>query len=168
MHLVVVIMIITIIIIIRRRRRRQSLKKAFLTHFVGGVGVPDDEFSVLRGGHEVARVCAPVHRIHLQPEVCRQLFVLFETLYKCRHHHHHRNHHHRYHDEDETLDKCPRRVLRVLICILPIGSMLPVALKGTLERNMIGMVMVMTTCAREVSQAAFLPSRMAFFRCSAS
>merc|ERR1719365_109624 len=49
-----------------------------------------------------------------------------------------------------TLDKCPRRVLRVLICIRPIGSMLPVA------------------CAREVSQAAFLPSRMAFFRCSAS
>ena len=153
------IIIITIIIIIRRRRQ-----SAFPTHFVGGVGVPDDEFSVLRGGHEVARVCAPVHRIHLQPEGCHQ--VLFETLYKWRHHHHHRNHHHRYHDEDETLDKCPRRVLRVLICILPIGSMLPVALKGTLERNMI--VMVMTTCAREVSQAAFLPSRMAFFRCSAS
>ena len=28
---------------------------------------------------------------------------------------------------EETLDKCPRRVLRVLICIRPIGSMLPVA-----------------------------------------
>ena len=48
-----------------------------ITYFVGGVGVPDDEFSVLRGGHEVARVCAPVHRIHLQPEVCHQVVGSF-------------------------------------------------------------------------------------------
>ena len=77
MHLVVVIMIIIImiIIIISIIRRRQSLKKAFPTHFVGGVGVPDDEFSVLRGGHEVARVCAPVHRIHLQPEVFGSFYL---------------------------------------------------------------------------------------------
>ena len=49
-----------------------------------------------------------------------------------------------------TLDKCPLNVLLVLICIRPIGSMLPVA------------------WARLVSQAAFLPSLMEFLRCSAS
>ena len=49
-----------------------------------------------------------------------------------------------------TLERCPLRVRLVLIWILPMGSMVPVA------------------WARVVSQAAFLPSLMAFLRCSAS
>ena len=49
-----------------------------------------------------------------------------------------------------TFDKCPLKVLRVLIWMRPIASMLTVA------------------CDRFVSHAAFLPSLMEFFRCSAS
>ena len=32
---------------------------------VGRIAVPHNELAVLRGGHEVARVGAPVHRVHL-------------------------------------------------------------------------------------------------------
>ena len=51
---------------------------------------------------------------------------------------------------EETLDKCPRRVLRVLICIRPIGSMLPVAWNNnmmimTLMVPMMIMMMTMMT-----------------------
>ena len=53
-------------------------------------------------------------------------------------------------NENFTLDKWPRRVLLVLIWIRPIGSIDPVF------------------CASVVSQAAFLPSRIAFFSVSAS
>merc|ERR1719510_2200165 len=49
-----------------------------------------------------------------------------------------------------TLERCPRRVLLVLIWILPMGSMLPVA------------------WAKVVSHAAFRPSLMTVLRCSAS
>lgn len=34
--------------------------------FVGGVGIPDDELSVLRGGHEMAAVGGPVHGVDLR------------------------------------------------------------------------------------------------------
>lgn len=34
-------------------------------HLVGGVRVPHDQFAVLRGGHQIARVAAPVHRVDL-------------------------------------------------------------------------------------------------------
>lgn len=33
--------------------------------FVGGVGVPDNELSILRGGNEVAAVSRPVHGVNL-------------------------------------------------------------------------------------------------------
>lgn len=33
--------------------------------FVGGVGIPDDELSVLRGGNEVSSVGGPVHGVDL-------------------------------------------------------------------------------------------------------
>ena len=39
------------------------------SYFVGGVGVPDDEFSILRGRNQVSRVRSPMHSIHLQSEV---------------------------------------------------------------------------------------------------
>lgn len=34
-------------------------------HFVGGVGVPDDELAVLGGGDEVPTVGGPVHGVDL-------------------------------------------------------------------------------------------------------
>ena len=84
-----------------------------MTYFVGGVGVPDDEFAILRGRNQVSRVRTPMHSIHLQAEA--KLFSMSQNN----------------EDEGKTLDKCPRRVLRVLICIRPIGSMLPVACRTT-------------------------------------
>ena len=39
-----------------------------MTYFVGGVGVPDDEFAILRGRNQVSRVRTPMHSIHLQIE----------------------------------------------------------------------------------------------------
>ena len=82
-----------------------------ITYFVGGVGVPDDEFAILRGRNQVSRVGTPMHSIHLQTEALETLFKIMIW--------------------GKTLDKCPRRVLRVLICIRPIGSMLPVACTTT-------------------------------------
>ena len=34
--------------------------------FVGSVGVPNDQFPVLRGGNEVPAICGPVHGINLR------------------------------------------------------------------------------------------------------
>lgn len=34
-------------------------------YFVGGVRIPDDELPVLRGGHEMATVGSPMHRVDL-------------------------------------------------------------------------------------------------------
>ena len=36
-----------------------------ITHFVGGVRVPDDEFAILWGWNQVSGVCAPMHSINL-------------------------------------------------------------------------------------------------------
>lgn len=33
--------------------------------FVRGVGIPDDQFPVLRRGDQVAPVCGPMHRVNL-------------------------------------------------------------------------------------------------------
>ena len=100
-----------------------------VTDLVCWITIPHNQFSVLWGRDQVSWVRAPVHGVHLQPVVVHDLLV---------------------HGVVHTLDKCPLNVLLVLICILPMGSMLPVA------------------WARLVSQAAFLPSLMAFLRCSAS
>ena len=34
-------------------------------NFVGGIGIPDDEFSILRRGNEMAAVGGPVHGVNL-------------------------------------------------------------------------------------------------------
>lgn len=34
-------------------------------NFVGGIGIPDDQFSILRGGDEMTAVRRPVHGVNL-------------------------------------------------------------------------------------------------------
>jgi len=35
-------------------------------NFVGSVSIPDDEFTILRGGYEMSPICSPVHSINLR------------------------------------------------------------------------------------------------------
>ena len=44
-------------------------------HLVGRVAVPHDQLAVLRGGHQVAGVCAPVHCVDL----CKVEIALFQA-----------------------------------------------------------------------------------------
>ena len=80
-------------------------------HFVGRVRVPHDQLAVLGGRYQVSRVCAPVHRVHLDKKrsVNPELRIIIISLSSL------------------TLDKCPLNVLLVLIWILPMASILTVA-----------------------------------------
>ena len=44
--------------------------------FVGGVGIPDDELSILRGGDQMPSVCRPVHGIDLRKMALESAFGL--------------------------------------------------------------------------------------------